>query len=307
MKDRAASVRARLTDKARESGRPFSELLQYYAMERFLYRLSQLPESDRLLLKGALMLQVWDAPDSRPTRDIDLLAYLNNEVQAVEALARAACEIEVIDDGMVFDSATISGQRIKEDADYEGVRVRLTGRLSNARVPIQLDVGFGDVVYPAAEEADYPVLLDAPAPSLRVYPRETLIAEKYEAMVRLGEVNSRVKDFFDIWLLARQFDFSGDALATAITKTFANRKTEPPASTPVALTEAFSSADRSQGLWAAFLRRSDIAIAPTKFSDVVAELRVFLLPPSVAAASGEQLGYDWGAAGSWTISRSDNR
>ncbi len=171
MKDRAASVRARLTNKARESGRPFSELLQYYAMERFLYRLSQLPESDRLLLKGALMLQVWDAPDSRPTRDIDLLAYLNNEVQTVEALARAACEIEVIDDGMVFDSATISGQRIKEDADYEGVRVRLTGRLSNARVPIQLDVGFGDVVYPAAEEADYPVLLDAPAPSLRVYPR----------------------------------------------------------------------------------------------------------------------------------------
>ena len=299
MKNRAASVRARLMNKARESGRPFSELLQYYAMERFLYRLSQLPESDSLLLKGALMLQVWDAPDSRPTRDIDLLAYLDNEIPTVVALARTACEMEVVDDGMTFDSTSIRGQRIKEDADYEGVRVRLQGHLSNARVPIQLDVGFGDVVYPAAEKAEYPALLDAPAPVLRVYPRETLIAEKYEAMVRLGEINSRMKDYFDTWLLSRQFQFSGKDLSTAISRTFQHRRTAIPAAAPVALTEAYSASESSQRMWTAFLARSDISIAPTEFREVVADLEGFLLPPSTAAARGVAFGPEWRADGFW--------
>ena len=299
MKDLTASVRARLMNKARGSGRPFAEALQYYALERFLYRLSRPPESERLLLKGALMLQVWDAPGSRPTRDIDLLAYLDNDIESFAAIVRDACRANVDDDGMRFDAETVNGERIKEDADYEGVRIRFVGYLSNARVPMQIDVGFGDVVYPEAKMMVYPTLLDFPAPRLRMYPRETLIAEKFEAMVRLGEINSRMKDFFDIWMLSRQFEFSGQQLAKSISNTFVNRGTLVPAA-PMALTLAFAQAQRSQNLWGAFIRRSKLDMAPTSFAAVVDELRWFLLPPATALAKQVEFQGHWVPPGPWS-------
>jgi hypothetical protein len=232
----AASVQARLQNHARATKRPFQELLQYYAMERFLYRLSTTPHRARFVLKGALMLHVWDAPLARATKDLDFLGRLDNSLENLQRVVRGVCTADVVPDGMVFDPATVKTERIKEDAHYEGVRVRFAGLLGKARVAMQIDVGFGDVVTPGAQDITYPALLDFPAPALSGYPRETVIAEKFHAMVYLRTLNSRMKDFYDVWLLARQFAFDGSVLAKAVAATFANRDTaidvEPIAFTP---------------------------------------------------------------------------
>jgi hypothetical protein len=188
-KNIAASVRARLTNKAKETKRPFQEVLQHYGLERFLYRLASSQHDGRFVLKGALLLRAWGAPVSRPTRDIDFLGYVQNDIGVVETIMREVCDASVEDDGLVFEGASVKGQRIKEDAEYHGVRITFTGLLDRARIPMQLDIGFGDVVHPEPEQRDYPTLLDLPAPRLRMYPRESVIAEKFEAMVQLGTRN----------------------------------------------------------------------------------------------------------------------
>lgn len=175
----AASVAARLANKARAANRPFQEMLQYYGLERFLYRLSTSRHRDRFVLKGALMLRVWDAPESRPTRDIDFLGYIDNDVATLEEVMREVCRQAAPPDGLDFDPTSVAGGRIKEDAEYQGVRVKLTGFLAKSRIPVQIDVGFGDVIHPVAEEKAFPTLLDLPAPMLRSYPRETVVAEKF--------------------------------------------------------------------------------------------------------------------------------
>ena len=276
-KNIAASVRARLADKAKAGSRPFQELLQYYGLERFLYRISQTEHRERFILKGALMLRVWAAPESRPTRDIDMLCYADNSIENLEGLVRSLCNVDVEDDGLVFDASTVAGERIKEDADYEGVRVKFTGFLEKARIPMQLDIGFGDVVHPSAQEEDYPTILEFPGPRLRMYPRETVVAEKFQAMVYLGTLNSRMKDFFDIWLLARHFNFDGVELGGAIAKTFDNRGT-PIETEPVALTPVFTDAEDIAKQWAAFLKRAQLAHAPKSFGKLRGLLRAFLLP-----------------------------
>jgi len=201
-RDIAASVRQRLLNHARETGRPFNELLQYFAMERFLYRLSKSPYVDNFVLKGALMLTVWEAPLSRPTMDIDLLGLIDNSIEDIVAVTKNICTQEVEPDGITFEPSGIEGERITEDADYGGVRVRFRGSLGTAHITMQLDIGFGDMVIPAADSLEYPTILDLPAPKLRGYTKESTIAEKFEAMVKLGILNSRMKDFFDIWLLS---------------------------------------------------------------------------------------------------------
>lgn len=197
-KNVAASVRARLTNEAKKSGRPFQEVLQYYGLERFLYRLSRSAHQRSFVLKGALMLRVWGVHEARPTRDIDLLGYVKNTRERLSEIVHDICTLTVTDDGVMFDPSTIASAVIKEDADYEGVRVTFTGFLERARIPMQIDVGFGDVVHPAVEEANYPTILTYPSPRLRTYPRATVIAEKFQAMVYLGSANSRMKDFFDV-------------------------------------------------------------------------------------------------------------
>lgn len=219
--DTAASVRQRLLNIARDKGRPFNEVLQYFAMERFLYRLGKSDHDRKFILKGALMLVAWEAPLARSTKDIDLLGRMNNTIEDVVDAIKAACSLEVIPDGLLFDVKSVVGQRIAEEADYEGVRVRFRGNLGNARIIMQVGVGFGDVIVPGPDEVDYPTLLDLPAPRLLGYSRESAIAEKFEAMVKLGILNSRMKDFFDIWLLSRQFEFNGLTLSDAIQKTVA--------------------------------------------------------------------------------------
>jgi hypothetical protein len=234
---------------------------------------------------------------SRPTRDIDFLGFVENEIGVVEAIMREVCSTPVADDGLTFDAASVTGQRIKEDADYQGVRITFRGLLDRAQIPMQLDIGFGDVVHPRAEEREYPPLLDLPAPRLRMYPRESVVAEKFQAMVYLGTLNSRMKDFFDIWLLARQFDFVGSELASAIEKTFAHRGT-PLDPEPVALTSTFTSAENTQKQWAAFVKRSQLE-GPATLDDLRESLREFLLPPVRTLMEGQTFEQTWTPPGPW--------
>ncbi|MBI1900101.1 MAG: nucleotidyl transferase AbiEii/AbiGii toxin family protein [Planctomycetia bacterium] len=269
-------------------------------MERFLYRLARSRYSQKFVLKGALMFNAWGAPESRPTKDIDLLARMTNRIDVIARVVRDVCSQPVESDGLIFDQESIEGIKIKikEAADYSGVRVTLNAFLEKARVRLQIDVGFGDVIVPRAEKISYPTILDFPAPNLAGYTRETAIAEKFEAMVKLAQINSRMKDFFDIWLLSRQFDFNGKLFAKAVATTFAKRKT-PINPDAVALTQAFGEDAAKKSQWQAFLRRSRIADAPQTFSAVVAAVAAFLLP--VAKSIHERKAFDsrWTAPGPW--------
>lgn len=304
-KNLPASVRQRLANKAQESGRPFQEVLQYFAMERFLYRLSRSPHADKFVLKGALMFTAWGGPSSRPTKDIDLLARMDNAVEAVTAVLRELCGQAVEPDGLVFDTGSVVGEAIKEDADYSGVRVTFLVTLQNARVSMQIDMGFGDVVTPTAVMTGYPALLDFPAPQLLVYPRETVVAEKFEAMTKLGLLNSRMKDFYDLWVLRRRFDFDGVTLATAIRKTFAHRKTAVVAR-PTALTPTFGGDATKQTQWQGFLRKTRLDDVHTSIQSVIDELVVFLVPVAEAVETGSAFNRVWTAPGPWEPSRAES-
>jgi predicted nucleotidyltransferase component of viral defense system len=223
VKNMGASVRQRLLNHAKASGRPFAEVLQYYAMERFLYRLSVSPHVETFMLKGALLLTAWQAPISRPTMDIDLLGNTDNAVDMIVALMRDISQLAVAVDGIVFDPASFAGGAIREDADYAGVRTVFIGRVDSARVHMQIDIGFGDVMTPGPETLTYPTILDFPAPTLSGYNRETVVAEKLQALVQLRMLNTRMKDYFDLWLLTGQPELNKEVLGTAIKRTFANR------------------------------------------------------------------------------------
>src|SRR5580658_6559083 len=254
-RDIGASVRQRLLNQSSAQGRPFQELLQYFAMERFLYRLAKSPYSDRFVLKGALLLTAWRAPQSRPTMDIDLEGRVNNQLDHIKEVVATVCEVDVEPDGIAFNRISIEVSRIKEDADYEGVRVQFHATLARARIPMQLDIGFGDVITPGPTDVEYPSLLDFPAPMLRAYPKETVVAEKLEALTALGLLNSRMKDFYDLALLSRMYPFEGERLVNAISATFRNRGTTIEAE-PIGLTQAYCD-DPSRAIqWRAFVRRS---------------------------------------------------
>ncbi len=203
----SASVRQRLLNRSKADNRSFNELLQYYAMERFLYRLSLSEHAQHYILKGALMFRTWNSPEFRPTMDIDLLGKTRNEEGNITSQIRDILAVQVEPDGLIFDADSIRAERITEDADYEGIRVRFRGALDTAKISMQIDIGFGDPVYPQPEKAELSCMLDSPAPSLLCYSRESAIAEKIEAMIKLGTLNSRMKDFYDIWLLSRHFQF----------------------------------------------------------------------------------------------------
>ena len=298
-KNIAASVRQRLLIKAKETGRPFSELLQYFAMERFLYRLSKSRYADYFVLKGALMLTVWQAPLTRPTMDIDLLGRIENSIETIVEVTRKICRQEVESDGIAFDLASIEAERIAEDADYEGIRIRFRGSLDTARFIIQLDIGFGDIVIPSPEPTNYPTLLDLPAPQLRGYSRESIIAEKFEAMVKLGILNSRMKDFFDIWLMSRQFDFEGSILAEAISKTFSTRGTNIQA-VPVALMNTFAEDTAKAAQWRGFVRKNRLVDVPQNLVEVVAAIAFFLRPIAEELAANRVFKATWKAPGPWS-------
>ena len=288
VRDVAASVRARLTNEARNAGRPFQEVLTHFTLERYLYRLSRSPHGDRFVLKGGLLLRAWEGPQSRPTRDADLLGHGSPSIDELVRVMREVCATPVEPDGLRFDADAVRGERTRPDEEYQGVQLHLVGYLGQARTTFKVDVGFGDAVVPGPVELDYPTLLDLPAPRLRAYTRESVVAEKFQAMVALGEVNSRLKDFYDVWFLAQRFQFDAYTLGAAVRSTFTRRGTELPAE-PSPLSAAFGVSPVRQTQWAAFLRRTAPPEAPARFADVVVGLQQFLQPLVTALrGSGER-------------------
>ena len=257
----AASVRARLLNKARADGVDFQLLLTRYGLERLLYRLSVSRERDNFLLKGALLFDLWYDVPLRPTRDIDLLGFGLAEIPLLVAAFEGICAIEV-DDGMAFDAASIRADEIRKEANYAGVRLTLIGTIDGARCPVQIDVGYGDAVTPAPESARYPGMFgDMPAPTLRVYPRYTVVAEKLEAIISLGMANSRMKDYFDLWIILRDNELDRDILVQAVEATLNRRGTRKPSGVPIGLSEQFSSDRKKLMQWAAFINRNQLKAA----------------------------------------------
>jgi hypothetical protein len=222
-KNLPASVRQKLANLARERNVDFGLILVKYGLERILFRLSRSRHRDDFVLKGALLFELWTEQRHRPTRDADFLARGDNTPERFAQIFGELCVLEVDDDGLRFDAETVEAECISEDADYEGVRVTLVSYLERAKIPIQVDIGFGDIVTPAPSETDYPTLLQFPGPRLLVYPKETVVAEKLQALVKLGIANTRMKDFYDLEILARTFAFEGKTLAKAIQNTFQKR------------------------------------------------------------------------------------
>jgi hypothetical protein len=295
----SASVHHRLLNLAREMNRPFNELLQYYTMERFLFRLGASEHASRFVLKGALMLRVWNLPLARPTMDIDMLGRTPNSVDNLVEIIRQCLAVETPDDGVSFDTKSVKGDPITLDKKYHGVRIRVYGRLGNARLSLQLDFGFGDVVVPGPVEIEYPELLDFGKPHLFGYTPESAIAEKFQAMVELDMANTRLKDFFDLWKLSQTLNFNGPILAAALIATFRQRGTPLPTSPPAALTENFFADPTKLAQWKAFLRKGRLEAEAGMLDEVVKEIADFLLPPAYEAASGASFGKNWMPGGPW--------
>jgi len=294
----AASVHQRLLNHARATGRPFNEVLQRFALERFLYRLGHSPYARRFVLKGALMLTAWQIPSPRPTRDIDLLGRMENNVERVVSAVKAICQEPVPDDGLRFETGSIIGERITETANYAGVRLRFTAYLGNARIPMRIDVGFGDSLVPGSSLVRLPAILDFPPPEVQGYSRESVIAEKYQIMVYLGQLNSRMKDFYDVSLLATHFRFDGATVAQAISETFESRGT-PLSPQPVAFSDAFAADSDKQVQWEAFRRRLHVKDTPATLQEVVQVIAAFLVPVTEALVTGQPFHQRWEPGGGW--------
>lgn len=305
IRDVAASVRQRLSNFARQHQRPAAEVYQYFAMERFLYRLAESPHRDRFVLKGAMMLTAWRAPAIRPTMDIDLLGRGRSKTSDLVEMVRDLCRREVDPaDGLVFVADSVAAEEITVESEYVGVRVRFLARLGTARLRMQIDVGFGDAVVDAEPAVELPTILDFPAPRLCGYSRETAIAEKLNAMFQHGRLNSRMKDYFDIGLLARHFSFDGKKLARAIAATFARRGT-PLAAAPIGLSAEFANEPGKQVQWKAFLRKIQAKEAPAGLLEQVADLHAFLEPVLAALVADREFECRWPKGGPWTAASQD--
>lgn len=275
-----ASVRARLLTLSKERNQPFDLLLTRYVLERLLYRLGSTKHGERFVLKGAMLLATWVDNQFRPTRDVDLLGMGDSDPDNLLAIFKEVCAIAA-KDGVTFDPQTFIVDRIRDENQYGGVRIKGNATVDNARVRVVVDIAFGDATEPGLQDTELPVLLDFPAPHLRSYPRETVVAEKFQAVVDLGLANTRLKDFYDIWVLARAYKFEGDALPRAIKATFARRKTEIPAVRPEGLTKVFTEDAAKKGQWAAFIKQ--VAVDPGSLTEVADTLAEFLMPQAEKA------------------------
>lgn len=292
VKNVPASIKQKLLNKAKAEKRPFNEILQYYAMERFLYRLSLTNHVDCYILKGALMLRVWNSPESRPTKDIDMLAKTENSEENIISQIHDILYQKVDDDGLTFDFESINTERITEDADYKGIRLNFLCFLGNTKINMKIDIGFGDTVFPEPKKEKLPTILNHAPPILFSYSRESAVAEKFEAMIKHGYLNSRMKDFYDIWLLSRMFQFELQNLKKAVTRTFKQRGTE--INHPIeAFTSDYISSHRQ--MWSAFRKRLNQENIPISFEIIVKEIAVFL-NPVIKQANSEMI---WNAKGAW--------
>lgn len=293
----AASIRDRLLNKARTEQLDFNLLLTRYALERLIYRLSISEHRDQFLLKGALLFDLWFDIPHRPTHDADFLGFGSAAIPHLENVFRDISRIDV-EDGILFQPDSVRAAEIRKEANYPGIRVMLLGLLGSARCTVQVDVGFGDVVVPGPEDARYPIILcGLPEPRIRVYPRDTVVAEKLEALTSLGMLNSRMKDFFDLWVLSKQSEFEGPVLSRAVAATFERRRTLIPKGIPIGLSDEFINDMQKERQWQAFVRKN--ALEPIELSAVITDLRDFLMPVLVSIATGANLDMTWRAGDGW--------
>ena len=295
----AASVRARLQNLAREQQANFQRVLTRYALERFLFRLSVSPHKELFILKGAMLYAAWLEDPFRMTRDLDLLSIADRESAPLLETIRSVCTQPVDDDGLLFDTENILAAPFNEDPAHGAFRVRTSAQLGTAIIPVQIDVGFGDPVTPGPLELEYPVLLDQPTPTLYAYPRETVAAEKFEAIVALDLANSRMKDFYDLLAISRLFSFDGVTLAGAIRATFETRATAIPRERPPSLTHAFSEDPQKIRQWRSFLTRDPLLIDEPDLRTVIREIGDFIMPATLAALDDRYIPGRWTFDGGW--------
>lgn len=297
-KDIGASVRARLLHLARTRGEDFQLLLTRYVNERLLYRLAASDYATQFVVKGATLFTAWTGNAHRATRDIDLLGFGSSAEDDLLRIFASVLATSVPDDGVRFDAASLSIGAIREGQEYGGHRIEMIARITSAQVRVQVDIGFGDAITPNALELNFPTVLDFPAPRLRAYPRETVVAEKLDAMVQLGIANTRMKDFYDLALLARGFEFEGSVLVRAIRNTFERRRTQLPSELPVALTDVFSTDASKRSQWSGFVRKAGVQNGET-LEATVARIRSFVEAPLACARSGASMETHWLAGGPW--------
>jgi hypothetical protein len=296
----AASVSDRLRNVAKQKGRDFQLTLTSYVLERLLYRLSKSRYRKEFVLKGALLQSVWLEDVPRATRDLDLHSGVEQDAGRILQSFRSILKIRVADDGVVFNVKGLEAVPIRENASYGGVRVTTVATLGRAEIPVRIDIGFGDAITPKPKLVEYPSLLGLPKARLLVYPRETAVAEKFEAMVSLGLSNSRMKDFFDVALFANSFEFSGQILSDAIAATFKRRGTLLPIRPPPAFTDAFTKRRETIELWNAFVRRESIPADYASLDTTIGLLASFLMPPTLAAVKTARFSSHWPANGPWS-------
>ena len=299
IQDLPRSVRERLVALSHRRGEEANLVLARFAAERLLYRLSQTPHGSRFVLKGAMLFAAWQGYPHRPTRDLDLLGFGALSPEQLAQVFMDACRAPVEADGLRFAPESVNVTEIREGTEYGGLRVRLIGFLGTARLPVQVDVGMGDAVVPEPKTIDYPTLLAFPAPRIKAYPLEAVVAEKLHAMVTLGMSNSRMKDFFDVATIARSCAVEGGRLRAAVAATFARRGVELPSGEPLAFTEAFASAAEKERQWRAFLDRTHVADDPAGLAGVVGTIRGFLTPVVGAVRAGGPFEMTWPPGGPW--------
>jgi predicted nucleotidyltransferase component of viral defense system len=300
VKNLSASVQQRLLNVAQKSDEDFQYVLMRYGLERIMYRLSRSAYAREFVVKGAMLLRIWTVEQYRPTKDLDLLGILERSSEELSEIFKDVCTVTVEEDGLVFLGETIRVCEIREANNNGGRRVTLEARLGKIKIPLQIDIGFGDAVTPEAQPEEFPTLLNFSPPILLTYARETSIAEKFEAIVSLGLTNSRMKDYYDIWLLSQQqFDFDGAILMRAIKATFSRRRTMLPKDIPIGLSKEIISDAGKQSQWQAFLRRSRLHSQELSLQTVVNVIAAFIMPPTAAAAEGKPFSLTWTKCGPW--------
>lgn len=293
VKNVPASILARLKNQAEILDRPFAEILQYYAMERFLHRLSKTKYAAKFVLKGGLLFYVWNVPLRRPTKDIDFRGYVSNDRQRLLEIFREVAAVSTPEDGLVFELDSIAIDETQMDADYQGVRVKLNAMLARSRIPVQIDIGFSDELTSKAELVEYPnILSDLQHIRMKGYPKESVVAEKFHAMIRHGDLNSRMKDYYDIWLISGAFEFEGQSLRKAIETTFKNRDASLPIERPESLSVEFASASSTR--WKTFLEKVNLETAESAdFRRIIEDIWDFLEYPLQAFISQTKSARKW--------------
>jgi predicted nucleotidyltransferase component of viral defense system len=301
LKNIAASVRQRLLNVAKSRGEELQPILTRFALERLLYRLGKSPHQETLVLKGAFLFLAWGEAASRPTKDIDFLAVGEAEVKRWVDLVKAICAITDPSDGLEYDADSVRGAPIREQAIHDGIRIHLLAHLANALIPLQIDIGFGDATIPAPAKILYPTILDLPAPSILAYRMESVIAEKLEALVSIGQATSRLKDFFDIWRFSSNFSFGGRLLQQAVISTFERRRTPIPDDVPFALREEFSTSTDRRRQWDQLIARFAAQEAIPSLPDICEEILGFVAPIFSSIQSGRSFSGSWSPGGPWNF------